>query len=544
MHKNVLLHKACYCFCFNFTVMLRCTNQLMILLLVLVFINDNLKAQATHPLPPNQQEQDACNALLLCGNFFTPYSYSGEGKTPDLKATPCYASTKSAELNSVWFKVNITMNGKLVFKIIPVDTVNDYDFAVINSTGIDCSNLKYENVVRCNFNVNTKGSNPGGITGLSINSMTPYIQAGTFGNSFCSAIDATAGESYLIMIDNVAANENTSNGALAGFTLDFSGSTAIFGNGIQPELSSINPACCNASSININLNTEVLCSSIARDGSDFTSNAPVNIISAEGVNCSGDTGYTNTVTVNFSSALPTGNYFIHAKQGTDGNTLLSLCNNALALPSKQIPFIISSTGIQATENKSICYEQLPYVWNGITVTKAGDAVASYKNISSGGCDSTTILNLIVSDAPVETNLTKTICSYQPYTLPWDSTVNSAGTYTHNYINKAGCDSIVEVVVLKDSACKQFLYVPTAFTPNTDNKNDIFKPVGQGKLLQYNFVIYNRWGKKVFATNDFYKGWNGTVDGHLQTAGTYVWFCKYQLAGEPLQTQKGTVSLIR
>ena len=69
-------------------------------------------------------------------------------------------------------------------------------------------------------------------------------------------------------------------------------------------------------------------------------------------------------------------------------------------------------------------------------------------------------------------------------------------------------------------------------------------VGQGKLLQYNFVIYNRWGKEVFATNNFYKGWDGRVNSYLQTADTYVWFCQYQLAGEQLQTQKGTVTLIR
>jgi len=518
-------------------------NQPKILLLVVAIcvISNHIKAQTTHQLPPNQPEQDACNALALCGNtFFTPYSYVDTGKVSDLKSTPC----GYGEYNSVWFRLNINTGGKLVFKIIPVDSLNDYDFAVLNVTGIDCGNLKPENVVRCNLNVNTLGSNPGGITGLSTDSKAPYIQQGTIGNSFCQAIDAVAGETYLIMVDNAAANENTWNGALAGFTIDFTGSTATFNNEeTKPELSSITTSC-NKSSIMINLSTEVLCNSIAPDGSDFSSDAPVNIVSAGGVNCSGDTGYTNTVTVNFSSALPTGNYFIQAKQGTDGNTLLSLCNNALELPSKQIPFTIASTGIQVTEDKSICYEQLPYVWNGITVTKAGNAVASYKNISSGGCDSTTILNLIVSNAPVENNLTKTICSYQPYTLPWDSTVTSTGTYTHHYKNKAGCDSIVEVVVLKDSACKQFLYIPTAFTPNDDNKNDIFKPVGQGKLLQYSFVIYNRWGKKVFSTNDFYNGWDGRVNGHLQTAGTYVWFCKYQLAGEPLQTQKGTVALIR
>jgi gliding motility-associated-like protein len=527
--------------------MLCCRNQPKILLFVIVaicFISNDIKAQTTYQLPPNQPEQDACNALVLCGNtFFTPYSYVDTGKVLDLGETPCSVNY-GGEFNSVWFRVNINTGGKLVFKIIPVDSVNDYDFAVLNVTGIDCSDLKPENVVRCNFNVNTIGSNPKGIVGLNKNSNTPYIQVNTFGNSFCQAIDAIAGESYLIMIDNVLANENSGNGALSGFTIDFTGSTATFNNeNIKPELSSITTSC-NKSSVIINLSTQVLCNSIAPDGSDFTSNAPVKIVNAEGVNCSNDSGYTKSIMLNFSSYLPTGNFFIQAQRAADGSTLLSLCNNAIELPSKQIPFTISSAGIQATENKFICNNQLPYTWNGIIVSKAGNAVASYKSISSSGCDSTTILNLNVSDAPVETNLTKTICSYQSYTLPWDSTVNSAGTYTHTYIIKEGCDSLFELIVLKDSACKQFLYVPTAFTPNTDNNNDIFKPIVSGKLLQYSFMIYNRWGKMIFFAKEPLHGWDGAVDGLQQPAGTYVWLCNYQLAGEPLRTEKGTVTLIR
>ena len=135
--------------------MLRCSTQLKILLLVAVCFTGNfIKAQTTHLLSPNQPEQDACNALVLCGNsFYTPYSYQDTGKKLDLTATPCGVGYPG-EFNSVWFRVNINTGGKLVFKIIPVDSADDYDFAILNSTGIDCSDLKPENVVRCNFNVN------------------------------------------------------------------------------------------------------------------------------------------------------------------------------------------------------------------------------------------------------------------------------------------------------------------------------------------------------------------------------------------------------
>ena len=214
------------------------------------------------------------------------------------------------------------------------------------------------------------------------------------------------------------------------------------------------------------------------------------------------------------------------------------------LPSKEIPFTIKATSIEVTENTSICYEELPYKWNNILVTKPGDHAGVYTAVSSDGCDSTTILNLSIKESPQQSTFKKTICSYQSYILPWDSTVTSAGTFTHYYKNISGCDSLIEQVILKDSACKQFLYIPTAFTPNTDNKNDIFKPVGEGNLVRYHFIIYNRWGKKVFDMKDFYKGWNGTINGFMQPAGTYIWFCEYELAGQPLHSEKGTVTLIR
>ena len=66
----------------------------------------------------------------------------------------------------------------------------------------------------------------------------------------------------------------------------------------------------------------------------------------------------------------------------------------------------------------------------------------------------------------------------------------------------------------------------------------------GRLAQYRFEIYDRWGKRVFFTTDISKGWDGTLNSYRQPAGIYVWVCRYELAGESLQTEKGTVTLIR
>lgn len=724
---------------------------LIALITISSFFTTSLTAQTIHKLPPGQPEQDACTALRLCGtSFYTPYSYSGKGKKSDLTSTPCYPTDGGGEQDVVWLRLDIDKDGKLEFKIMPVNPYDDYDFAVLKTTA--CDSLTPDSVVRCNFNNNLPGSNPNGVIGLSTSSTLPFVEMGSLGNSFCQAIDAKAGETYLVMINNFG-NYANPNSASAGFKIDFTGSTTTFNKPDPPVLSSIDMPCQNITSITVNVSDEVLCNSIAADGSDFSVDAPVAITSAAGINCSGSTGYTNKVVLTFSSALPAGSYTLGAKTGTDGNTLVNLCGIALALPSAGIPFTIAASGKKTTVNEAICYSQLPYVWNGITLTKGGNDVAEYTTSSAGGCDSTTVLNLTVSTPADSISSAITICAGQSYALPWDSTVTTAGTFIHTYTNTAGCDSLVaqvtisvhtmpqintttgfckdssvvlsagegftayqwstgatqasivvkeqgfftvivkdttgctvtdtfnvqaypvptaafnrqmalcdtisliadagnsftsylwsdgstaqtirvssagkywvtitdqyscratdtvtvfsysspsgflvpeiikcfyddavvtpshpfmqynwsngnmgkqvevhdpgiywldatdahgctgrDSVVVTDSACKIYVYIPTAFTPNADGKNDIFKPIVAGKLTHYFFTVYDRWGKQVFKTKDVSLGWNGNASGLQQPAGTYIWICEYQLTGqEAAHSDKGTITLIR
>ena len=192
------------------------------------------------------------------------------------------------------------------------------------------------------------------------------------------------------------------------------------------------------------------------DGSDFTTSAPAQIISASGVNCNNRGGYTNSVVINFSSPIPTGNYTISAKKGSDNNSLLGLCNNELLLPSAPVPFIINPGGKVIIDDEFICFQQLPFTWNGTPINNGGNGVATYTAASAAGCDSTTVLNLHVSQAPQQVSLSATICDGDSYILPWDSTVTTGGTYLHHYINGNGCDSIIENVTV------------TVFTPSGGN----------------------------------------------------------------------------
>ncbi len=103
----------------------------------------------------------------------------------------------------------------------------------------------------------------------------------------------------------------------------------------------------------------------------------------------------------------------------------------------------------------------------------------------------------------------------------------------------GSDSIL----INPRECLTGFYVPSAFTPNGDGKNDHFQPMLFGKVRSYRFSIYNRWGQLLFYTKDAQKGWDGRLAGVLQS-GVFVWTCTYQFEGEEPKTEKGTLTLIR
>jgi gliding motility-associated-like protein len=88
------------------------------------------------------------------------------------------------------------------------------------------------------------------------------------------------------------------------------------------------------------------------------------------------------------------------------------------------------------------------------------------------------------------------------------------------------------------------YVPTAFTPNGDEINDIFRPTAIGiSSLDY-FRVYNRYGEMVYETHDLNKGWDGTYKGVKQNIGNYVWTIKGIDRRGELKVMKGFVVLIR
>jgi len=100
----------------------------------------------------------------------------------------------------------------------------------------------------------------------------------------------------------------------------------------------------------------------------------------------------------------------------------------------------------------------------------------------------------------------------------------------------------QICVLEGFRC----WVPNCFTPNTDNDNEIFIPKGTGWVeSNYLFEVYNRWGKKIFQTNNFNEGWDGKAAEKLyDPSNVYFWRLSITDNISEVHNLKGHVLLLR
>jgi gliding motility-associated-like protein len=112
----------------------------------------------------------------------------------------------------------------------------------------------------------------------------------------------------------------------------------------------------------------------------------------------------------------------------------------------------------------------------------------------------------------------------------------------------GCrdTAIATVVVVNDTAqnikCVD-LFVPNAFSPNNDGLNDIEFVLGNC-IAKMQFIIFNRWGEKVFESTNPKEAWDGTFNGEKMNTAVFVYYLKATLiTGEEI-VQKGNISLLR
>lgn len=125
-------------------------------------------------------------------------------------------------------------------------------------------------------------------------------------------------------------------------------------------------------------------------------------------------------------------------------------------------------------------------------------------------------------------------------------IRSSGTYVLTATDN-GCtqkDS-VEIFFEDYHICGHQIYIPDAFTPDADDKNDIFSPV-LTDIYKFNFEIFDKWGRRIFVSKDYVEGWDGKHQGSDMPSGIYPWILKYRTIQDPSAEQviMGRVCLFR
>lgn len=126
-------------------------------------------------------------------------------------------------------------------------------------------------------------------------------------------------------------------------------------------------------------------------------------------------------------------------------------------------------------------------------------------------------------------------------------VNAARVLKAGYIQVAavseyGCKAADSVLVNAQPCCD--VSFPTAFTPNGDGRNDVFRLITNGNHRMVSFRIVNRWGQTVYESLNQAEGWDGTFMSIPQPVGNYQYFLRYQCGDGSLMEKKGDITLIR
>ncbi|HEV8084420.1 MAG TPA: gliding motility-associated C-terminal domain-containing protein [Chitinophagaceae bacterium] len=264
---------------------------------------------------------------------------------------------------------------------------------------------------------------------------------------------------------------------------------------------------------------------------------------------------TNTETINTS-----GNYWLEISQNG------CMKRDSINVLVKPLPFVqlgndtILCSGEMLTLNAT--NSNATYLWQDGSkqpIFIVNNPGAYSVKVLTNGCDTTGRINVAYTSKPSISLGNDTILCIKDHLLLnafypqsnflWNDgstqpqyTITKPGVYSVNVSNICGTTPSSINITYENCACK--FYVPTAFTPNSDGINDVFKPGIQCLFDNYKLKIFNRWGQLVFISQNPANGWDGSWKKEPQPTGSYVWLMNYKdlLTGKS-QEQKGMVMLI-
>ncbi|MEM7656553.1 MAG: PKD domain-containing protein [Bacteroidota bacterium] len=279
------------------------------------FLSSPLSLQAQ--LPPNQPEQDCFLALPVCQDIYVqPNAYSGAGEDPD-EITGTNSCMVIGERNSVWYTFTVQNGGNLCFTIVPVDPLDDYDWALFDLSNASCADIPNNASleVSCNWTFN---NGCGGQTGANGSLNCPEQ------NEPCLIVQA--GQRFALNVSNFTASNS-------GYTLDFSQASAQLYDDDSPEISGMTSFC---HGVTVEFDEPVLCSTV--DAADFTFTGPGGPYQFSAVlspNCRDDgSGYSRSFDLVVSPPISQPDFYTVSLVGS----VTDFCGN-VALPATESVFM-------------------------------------------------------------------------------------------------------------------------------------------------------------------------------------------------------------
>ena len=153
---------------------------------------------------------------------------------------------------------------------------------------------------------------------------------------------------------------------------------------------------------------------------------------------------------------------------------------------------------------------------------SSDSIFVTSIITNSSCNTT-------ADGGVEITVTG---GFPPYLIDWSTGDTSliikgfpVGSYSVQITDTAGCMQNESITIASESS--NCLIIPTAFSPNSDGKNDVWLIEGLDVTLENNVAIYNRWGALLYQNSAYQNNWDGKISGKDLPTGGYFYIATIQ-----------------
>ena len=528
------------------------------------------------------------NPFPICGVGVFRQLVLPKGSGESIDITGC---GKLKTPNPFYYSITCYSSGKLGLLINPLDSFENFNWELFDLTGHDANeiytNSSLQVIGNWSGSYGKTGASSTGIpsTGCLSNAALNY-------STFSRMPDLIQGHEYLLLVICYSP-------VPGDYFISFPGSTAVIEDLQFPHILSASVGC-NKKIISVVMNKPMRCNSLSPDGSEFSINsAGVNISGAYAINCNDQFDY-DSFQIILRDTLSPGNYLLSVKTGSGGITMFDDCLQEINA-GEQIPFtVFPSAQVSAEFSYQVGYGckedtlffNYPYIQNGEThfwyidsvftssapepvITKPAAGWLQVQHIVSNGVCSDSVLKRINLD-----NILKAAFSAPASVCPgelvkfseksignivswnWnfgDGTIsNEQEPYAHlfpealgekKYMvsliakNSQGCYDTVSNPITRIQSCR--IAVPNAFTPNGDGKNDYLYPLNAFNTKDLEFMVYNRYGQRVFESHDPAGKWDGSINGAAQPTSGYFWTLRYTDGSTGNKTiLHGTTLLIR